>query len=377
MTLHSILGSGRVKKRKTPSSSSSKSKYSPWTASLPRTKSITSFSSSSKTSPPQGEDPLPSSAPIRLPIPNPPPTIPQAHALIRTLMFSPLPERASGLSPAKIASILTFRDALPPVVTTSHIATLMPSPTAAERAIAGMVREGRARRVVVPRRDGIGELLVLSEDSEGMVRGAKGLDGGTKEGFLKWLRGMDELVRAGFLTAVNEGGGQTGLYARPAERHAMLSLEMVSRASAGTMEAVGGEGALYAAGGTGARMGGRGGGNGGGTGGLRCAVPGGGAFLKLVSGALEHLTVLLERARYREMPESDLREKWDGGIAGDKEAFLAKKNRGEFSGILPGRTKKWKDFYGVSFDWVLREAVGSGVVEVFETHTVGRGVRLV
>lgn len=39
--------------------------------------------------------------------------------------------------------------------------------------------------------------------------------------------------------------------------------------------------------------------------------------------------------------------------------------------------KKWKDFQGVSFGWVLLDALGSGVVETFETSSVGRGVRLV
>ena len=82
------------------------------------------------------------------------------------------------------------------------------------------------------------------------------------------------------------------------------------------------------------------------------------------------------RTEYREMTEDDLREKWDGGIAGDREAALAKKARGEFVGILPGRTKKWRDFSGLSFDWILQEAVGAGLVEMFETHSVGRGVRL-
>jgi SulP family sulfate permease len=31
----------------------------------------------------------------------------------------------------------------------------------------------------------------------------------------------------------------------------------------------------------------------------------------------------------------------------------------------------------VEFGWVLREAVGGGMVEVFETGSVGRGVRVI
>jgi hypothetical protein len=112
------------------------------------------------------------------------------------------------------------------------------------------------------------------------------------------------------------------------------------------------------------------------SGGFYVAVPGCGVFLKLVSAALEHLADLLRKTQYREMPESDLREKWDGGVVGDNEAALAKKIRGEFTGVMPGRTKKWKEFQGLAFNWVLQEAVGAGLVEVFETRSVGRGVRL-
>ncbi|KAK0731450.1 serine-threonine protein kinase 19, partial [Lasiosphaeris hirsuta] len=314
----------------------------------------------------------------------------QAQLWIRAHMFDPIPDRGSGMNSAKTAAVLNFRDALPPVASSAHVRALLASPTAAEREMAELVRAGTLRRVVVPRRVDVGELVVLSRDLEGLVRGSKLLDEGTKEAFVKWLgeqpaaqtmpgdalarSQVDALVRAGFLTALNDAAGRsTGVFARPAERHAMLSLETVSRAAAGSLAAVGGEGALHAAGGTGGRSGF--GGLLGVSGEVNVAVPGIGMFLKLVSGALARLADLLHKTRYREMPESDLREKWGGGIAGDKQAALAKKARGEFIGVLPGRTKKWRDFNGLSFDWVLREAVGAGLVEVFETSSVGRGVR--
>ncbi len=284
----------------------------------------------------------------------------------------------------------------------------MSSPTAAEREMAALVQTGTARRIVLPtrqagkygdvRRDGTGELLVLSGEYAELVRGSSGLDDATKEAFLSWLgrnpaaqsipavvegltsQRVDGLVRAGFLTAVNESAGrQTGVYARPSERYAMISLESVAKAAAGSLAAVGGEGAVHAAGGTGARSASSATLSGQSVvspGGMSIAVPGSGSYLKLVTGALQHLADLLERTQYREMPESDLREKWDGGIA-DGEVAKAKKARGEFSGVLPGRTKKWKDFNGLAFGWILQEAVGVGLVEVFETRSVGRGVRLV
>ncbi|KAJ2984426.1 hypothetical protein NUW58_g6065 [Xylaria curta] len=64
---------------------------------------------------------------------------------------------------------------------------------------------------------------------------------------------------------------------------------------------------------------------------------------------------------------------------GASHAFVQrpKRARGEFAGVLPGQTRKWRQFYGLTFDWVLQEAVGAGLVEIFETRSVGRGVRAV
>ena len=192
-------------------------------------------------------------------------------------------------------------------------------------------------------------------------------------------RQTDKLVRAGFLTSQHTGhdvGTGGGSMSRPEDRYSLMSLETVSRAASGSVAAVGGQNVLHSAGGSGA-------GRGGptvdfvtGAGDLSLAVPGHGAYLKLISSALEHLASLLERSPYREAPESSLREKWEGGVVRN-ETSLAKMSRGQFVGVLPGRTKKWKDFYGLSFDWILQEAVGTGLVEVFETGSVGHGVRLV
>lgn len=92
---------------------------------------------------------------------------------------------------------------------------------------------------------------------------------------------------------------------------------------------------------------------------------------------MQHLVALLAKSRFREAPESVLRDRWDGGIAKDDARYTAKRSRGEFVGILPGQTRKWQQFKGLAFDWVLREAVGSGLVEVFETNSVGHAVRAV
>lgn len=68
-----------------------------------------------------------------------------------------------------------------------------------------------------------------------------------------------------------------------------------------------------------------------------------------------------------------LRERWDGFItaAGDP-----KRRKGLEGVVLPARTKKWKHFHGLKFQWVLEECLGTGLVEVFETGSVGQGIRL-
>ena len=109
---------------------------------------------------------------------------------------------------------------------------------------------------------------------------------------------------------------------------------------------------------------------------IRLSLPNTGPYLKLLTAARSQLVSLIMKSKFREMPVYLLRERWDGGVSGDDPAAKAKKYRGEFSGVLPSRTRKWKQFYGLSFDWVLAECLGAGLVEAFETRSVGRAVRV-
>ncbi|KAI1847386.1 hypothetical protein JX265_005554 [Neoarthrinium moseri] len=319
----------------------------------------------------------------------------QAIQYLRARMFSPIPERGAGMNSTRIAEVLNFRKHLPPIVTVSHIQTLLSSPSAVEREIAELARTGFIRKIEVSRRGEIGETLILTSDLERLLDEAAQLSEETRAHFKAFLKEhpaaqivprtalsateIDELFRAGFLTAqhtaISALSHTMNLYSRPADKTTLVSIENVSRQPTGSLGTVGGAGAVHNAGGSG--------------GGaqasslpasvteLRLAVPGNGAFLKLVSAALEHLVSLLSKTRFREAPEGLLRERWDGGVSKDEARYAAKKLRGEFAGILPGQTRKWKQFRGLSFDWILQEAVGSGLVEVFETGTVGRGVRVI
>jgi hypothetical protein len=309
-------------------------------------------------------------------------------------MFSSMPDQGSGMNSTRTAEVLNFRRALPRLVTANHVQTLMGSATAAEKEMVELVRAGVIRRVVVQRRGWrLGEMLILAKDMEAMVKDSAHLDEETRIAFQRLLREepvgvvvdvskldyipekmVDRLMRAGFLTQQSTGVDVSlpGLFSRPEDRITLMSLETVAKAASGSMAAVGGEGAVHAAGGSGGK-----GGINSAAGVYAIAVPGTGAFLKLTSAALTHLSDLLVKySRHREATETWLRNRWDGGLTADEVRIAARKARGQYIGVSPGRTKKWREFQGLAMDWILAEAIGAGVVEIFETGSVGRGVRL-
>lgn len=190
-------------------------------------------------------------------------------------------------------------------------------------------------------------------------------------------------MRAGFLTSTSIYANSTNIFIGPASASSgtITSISSISRAASGSVAAVGGEEAIHGAGGRGGirrsssqfespKLLGEGED-------LRFSLPGMGPYLKLLTAARSHLVSLLSKSKFREMPVYLLRERWDGGISADDKAAKAKKYRGDFAGILPSRTRKWKGFSGLSFDWVLGECLGAGMMELFETGSVGRAIRMV
>jgi hypothetical protein len=311
----------------------------------------------------------------------------QAILYMRGKMWSSIPEQRSGMNSTRIAEVLNFRASLPPIVTVSHVQALLDSATTVEKEIVELIKGGAVRKIVVGGRGSLGEALILVKDLDNMIENS-GLEQDVKKKFTALLHEnptaleiprsqlsadhAKALMHAGFITSSNPSWTSTDVFSRPGERShgTMTSLNSISRAASGSLAAVGGEGAVHAAGGSG----------GGakslpGTGDFSLAIPSTGPFLKLLSNARAHLLSLLSKSKYRELPQSLLCQRWDGGIAADNAASAARRNRGEFDGVLPGRTRKWKQFYGINYDWILGECVGAGLVEVFDTRSIGRGVR--
>ncbi|CAI4216629.1 unnamed protein product [Parascedosporium putredinis] len=271
----------------------------------------------------------------------------QAMRYIRDRMWTAVPERASGMNSTRIADVLNYRRRTPPVVTLAHLQAVLASPTAVEREVAELLSKGIVRRVLVGKERGPHRVLGREQ--------------------------VDELVRAGFLTSLpaRMHGAVTG---SPAGSAALtrgllgssMSLEHVAKAPTGSLGAVGGR-AINMVTGKGTP-----------TSSpvprsqrahpvsvenIAVSAPGHGGFLKLHKAALEHLLALLDkRSAFREMPESLLREAWDGGLAAA--GARAPRERGASTRAWRQARQRSGGTLGPPVQWVLEEAVGAGVVEL-------------
>jgi hypothetical protein len=338
--------------------------------------------------------------------------VPQYMQYIRNTMFSDIPERAAGMNSTRIAEVLNFRLRLPPIVTIAHIDALSQSSTRMEREIVELAQAGILRRVIIPNRDvgsgAVGDGIASVLEWEKLVRSSPELDEELKCMFsfsasqyiiayaliAKYISLMNTnptsasvpghaftpvqlstLVSAGFLTTASIPDSRSSLFASPGAGSqgslAFLS-SSGSRHAAGSLAAVGGaEAGRLIPGGLGST-------------GPRSSssalynfsLPNTGSHTKLLQAARTHLITLLKKTKYKEAPLTLLRERWDGGIPALDEQTKMKRARGEFANVLPGRTKKWKQFWGLRFEWILEECVGAGLVECFQTGSVGVGVRI-
>ena len=184
---------------------------------------------------------------------------------------------------------------------------------------------------------------------------------------------LSALVTADFLTSAAVSNSTPSLFASPGASSLAAVSTSGSRHAAGSLDAVGGTHATqHIHGGTslsGSRPSV--------TSQYTFSLPNMGTHIKLLIDARNHLLSLLKKTKHKEMPLNVLSERWDGGVTANDMQAERKKLRGEFAGVLPGRTKKWKTFYGMRFEWVLEECLGAGLVELFETGSVGRAVRAI
>ena len=306
-------------------------------------------------------------------------------------MFCEMPERA-GMNSVRVAEVLNFRKGLPPVVTAAHVHGLVAASSRTEREISALIAGGKLRKIKLLGRgndlSGLSELLILTTGLEHMLR-TSGLGDSVVDDFLEVLaqnpratslpaRSLQPshasaLIKEGYLVSSSLAGTTRGSLSGAS----IVAPPAISRAASGSWAAVGGEAAFEKLGGVGMPQRHNSEPKASSTGNeLVFSTPNIGPYLRLLYAARSHLLELLGKSKYREAPLYLLRERWDGAVESDSLVSMAKRARGEFAGLLPGRTKKWKDFFGLDFDWALQECLGAGLVELFETNSVGDGVRV-
>lgn len=318
-------------------------------------------------------------------------------------MWAEVPDRASGMGSERISEVLRFRHALPAIVSLAHLHALSVSSTETERELARLVAMGRVRKLAIPGRGkggaAVGDGVVLLADWKRTVMESTSLSDEVKENYVSLMgehpgtattpttslsdSDVRELVSAGFFTspAALVTAGLSNLFAAPGGPSLGGISLSGSSAATGTFAAVGGYGAIHESGGGGSTLATKDNRNYSSLNRSRqmtFSLPGTGAYLKLLTAARQHLLALLRQLspRFKEATLEFLKEKWDGNIPNDA-VSRAKRARGEWTGVLPGKTKKWKDFYGLEFEWVLAECIGAGLVECFNTGSVGWGVRAI
>ncbi|OGM42862.1 hypothetical protein ABOM_009435 [Aspergillus bombycis] len=371
-----------VKKRRKPSNTTLRS--SPF-AGHARRKTITQSSTDVKSNEPSGgfweeygQGPLPDigmsryiseTAPVE--------DVIQAICHIKSTFFEALPTR-TGMNSTRVAELLNLRRSLPPLASVAHIHTLLDAPTKVEREIMDYVNSGRIRRLIVPGRGndaaGLGDCLVLSEDWEKLVRDSS-IRSHMKDKFLDVLSRLGAtfavpdtlfsapecmtLVGAGFLVSSSTSvKGSPGVISLPTLPPPASSGNSASRGDTAALDDKEGTERSRCH-----------------TTDLFLSLPNTGPYLRLLGAGRAHLLSLIRKSNSGELPLNLLRDRWDGAVETDKGFSAAKRTRGEHAGILPGRTKKWKELCGMNFRWVLEEALGAGLIEIFDTGSVGPGVR--
>ncbi|KAF2099113.1 hypothetical protein NA57DRAFT_76346 [Rhizodiscina lignyota] len=313
-------------------------------------------------------------------------------------MFTPVPDRAPGMSSKRIAEVLNFRISLPPIISISHIHALSNSPTSTEREISSLAGRGVLRRVYIPNRgtgsSATGEGVALVSEWERMLSEHNNVADTAKAKYVQLMKAHPTtlsisastftnteaiaLTQAGFLTTSSAAPTTADRFLAGAALNsptAALNPKHVAKAASGSLAAIGGSNAFLSSGGG---SGSSAADNKMATGMVNFSLPNTGPYLHLLSSARAHMVSLLSKAspRYKEMPLDSLRERWDGGVSTRTLGEEARKERGDKRGfITPGKTKKWRQFHGLEFRWVLEECVGAGMVELFGTGAVGIGVR--
>jgi len=303
-------------------------------------------------------------------------------------MFCSIPERA-GMNSTRIAEVLNFQKNLPPLVSLAHVHALISASSKTEREISTLIASGEIRRIKVAGRgndiSGASDFLMTTASLQKLLHDS-GIAADVSDNYLHLLKQhpratslpsgllspthITALTKAGFLVSTSSITRNLSL-----SGSSLTATSAISRAFSGSSGAVGGEAAFENLGGVGSAKRFTSSASSSSTAHLLVSVPNIGAYIRLLNAGRAHLVELLNKSSYKEAPMYLLRERWDGAVDGESSASKARMVRGVFSEVMPAKTKKWRNLWGLRFVWALEECLGTGMVEGFETGSVGLGVR--
>lgn len=302
--------------------------------------------------------------------------------------FCSIPERA-GMNSTRISEVLNFQKNLPQLVSLAHVHALISASSKTEREISALITMGKIRRIRIVGRgndiSGASDFLITTAALTQLLS-QSGLSEPIVESFIQLLAEhpraislppnnllpthITSLIAAGFLVSSSSVTRNLSLAGS-----SVVATASISRAFSGTSGAVGGDAAFENLGGVGSarpstatshNIGAD----------LLLSTPNIGVYTRLLTAGRAHLIELLRRSAYREAPLYLLRERWDGAVDGEHSmASKARNVRGVFSEVMPAKTKKWRKLWGMRFEWAVAECLGAGLAEIFETGSVGLGIR--
>ncbi|KAK9369377.1 serine-threonine protein kinase 19 [Lipomyces kononenkoae] len=232
-------------------------------------------------------------------------------------MWDAVPDTGTRLNRDGIAELLRFRKSIPPIVMISHLHALFPSdPTFIERELQHVAEEGLVRKMVV--NQNAGDMVIESKDYFRILHDMRQSD---KVSNIETLDKFEDLLKS--KPAVTRLAKEDLAEASITEEEGIRDLLNI--------------GFLVLSGIPGVYL---------------ISIPNVGSFLKLAFRTRKWVVNMLGKTKWKEMLEKVVHERWDANVK-----------------------THWREFRGITFEWVMMEVKGGGWCEPFGTPG-GRGWKL-
>ncbi|KAK9457214.1 bifunctional purine biosynthesis protein purH [Dipodascopsis uninucleata] len=226
--------------------------------------------------------------------------------VVLSRMWEKIPEKGTRLNRDGVADLLRFRKSVPPVVTVAHLHALYPSdPTFIDRELQRVAENGQVRKLIV--NINTGDVVIESNNYFKILEDASNK--------------FNEFTYKNFELLLKENPVATSFLAQELEEYGISEDSGIRDLLSTGFLVLSSTPGKYLA-----------------------SIPNIGAYLKLNTKPRKWIVRQLERAKWKELLEKSIHERWDSNVS-----------------------NLWRDFRGVSFDWAMMECKGGGWIEPFLT----------